>query len=167
MPGAGSNCNVEGISASGTSVFSYIERMSRNTKTCLIIDDDTDDQEIFAAALDELGGTYKCVAVSSGVDALKMFRENIYFTPDYIFLDLNMPRLNGKECLREIKAIPHLTDIPVIIYTTSTSSQDIIDTRKLGATSFITKPFSISELMDVLKTFFQEYESVEVKTIKD
>lgn len=129
-------------------------------KTCFIIDDDTDDQEIFAAALDELEENYICVAASSGDEALARFRADPKFVPDYIFLDLNMPRLNGKECLAEIKHIPHLANVPVVIYTTSTSSRDMAETQALGATSFITKPFSITELIEILSAFFKNQESV-------
>jgi DNA-binding response OmpR family regulator len=70
--------------------------------------------------------------------------------PEYIFLDLNMPRMNGKQCLAEIKRIKKLSDVPVIIYSTSKLESDITETRKLGATYYMTKPNLFTELRDAI-----------------
>ena len=131
-------------------------------KTCFLIDDDVDDQEIFVMALNQLDIQFHCFVASIGNDSLhKLKRETVL--PDYIFLDLNMPRMNGKECLKELKKNERLQNIPVIIYTTSSSKADIEDTLKLGAAGFITKPFSLKELTDTLTQFFRkEKESVTI-----
>jgi CheY-like chemotaxis protein len=132
-------------------------------KTCFLIDDDVDDQEIFIMALDQLLDIrFHCTVASNGNEALqKLKRESVL--PDYIFLDLNMPRMNGKECLKELKKNERLRNIPVIIYTTSSSRADMEDTLKLGAAGFITKPFSLKELTVTLTNFFQkEKESVTI-----
>lgn len=131
-------------------------------KTCLLIDDDVDDQEIFIMALDQLVIQFQCTVANNGNEALqKLKRESVL--PDYIFLDLNMPRMNGKECLKELKKNERLQNIPVIIYTTSSSKADMEDALKLGAAGFITKPFSLKELTDTLTHFFQkEKESVTI-----
>jgi DNA-binding response OmpR family regulator len=127
------------------------------TKTCLLIDDDLDDQEIFALALQQVSERFQCQMVNDGYEALQCLRNDSYVLPDFIFLDLNMPRMNGKECLAEIKKHDHLKDIPVIIYSTSSFQDDIIQTRKLGAAAFITKPFSIDELSAKLVEVFQAH----------
>lgn len=113
---------------------------------CFLIDDDHEDQEIFSLALNAIDEDIDCVTASDGVDALNKLRKERGFTPHFIFLDLNMVRMNGRECLKEIKKIPHLNDIPVIIYSTSSAQKDITETKLLGATDYIVKPPSISIL---------------------
>jgi CheY-like chemotaxis protein len=71
--------------------------------------------------------------------------------PDYIFLDLNMPVLTGRDCLIEIRKLTRFKQTPVLIYTTSSGEKDKEDVIKLGATSFITKPNKVSVLTSVLK----------------
>lgn len=127
--------------------------MSRKGKVCLLIDDDIDDIEIFGIAIDELGKDIKCFTAIDGAEALKMLG-NENFVPDYIFLDLNMPRMNGKQCLIEIKKIPRLAQVPVIMYSTSSSQRDVDETKKLGATFFLTKPSTISSLTEILGDVF-------------
>lgn len=122
---------------------------------CLLIDDDLDDQEIFALALQQVNPELKCVSATSAHEALAKLALPSPL-PAYIFLDLNMPRMNGKECLREIKKMSHLQDIPVIIYSTSSLRNDVVETLRLGASEFITKPFSMPELVAVLRSFFEK-----------
>ncbi|HEY0047074.1 MAG TPA: response regulator, partial [Flavobacterium sp.] len=71
--------------------------------------------------------------------------------PDFIFLDLNMPEKGGKECLVEIRKHSKLKEIPVIIYSTSSSKKDIDDTYELGANLYITKPNSFTELRKAVR----------------
>ena len=111
-----------------------------------MVDDDTDDQEIFALALAEVDNSISCVTAKSGIEALDRLNES-NFRPDYIFLDLNMPRMNGKQCLKKIKDQASLSEIPVVIYSTSSERRDIEETKALGAAAFITKPPGISELI--------------------
>lgn len=70
--------------------------------------------------------------------------------PGLILLDLNMPRKDGREALREIKANPELRSIPVVVMTTSKAEEDILSTYDLGVNSFITKPVTFDGLVDVL-----------------
>lgn len=129
--------------------------MNSFKKICLLIDDDVDDQEIFALAMDKISFPFVCQVANNGFEALqKLGKENVL--PDYIFLDLNMPRMNGKECLRELKKNARFRNIPVVIYSTSSSQSDINDTKKLGAAAFIIKPFSLDALTEKLNNFFQE-----------
>ena len=125
--------------------------MSRDI-TCFLVDDDTDDLEIFAIAVAETGQPITCTTASDGIDALRLLREDETFLPDFIFLDLNMPRMNGKQCLAEIKKIERLERVPVVIYSTSANQRDIDDALKLGAAHFLTKPSSISALTETLST---------------
>ena len=73
-------------------------------------------------------------------DALQHLKNDPHSLPDYIFLDLNMPRMNGREFLQELKRNYQLKEIPVVIYTTSSSGRDVEEARELGAKEFLTKP---------------------------
>jgi CheY-like chemotaxis protein len=126
-------------------------------KTCFLIDDDEDDQEIFTLALREADASIRCVTANDGVEALTRLTGDKTFIPDYIFLDLNMPLMNGKECLREIRKHTHLRDVPVIIFSTSSEPHEIEETRRLGANEFITKPPLISSLSRQLAEFFKTF----------
>ena len=121
--------------------------------TCFLVDDDEDDREIFALALRDLGEHINCVLANDGMDALEKLRTSDTL-PDYIFLDLNMPRMDGKECISEIKRDSRLFDIPVVIYSTSSSAKDRADAKRLGATQFFTKPPSIRALSSALGEIF-------------
>ena len=118
-------------------------------KTCLLVDDDEDDTEIFAIAMGEADSSIDCVFASDAAAALSLL-EDKSFVPDYIFLDLNMPQMSGKECLVEIRKRQHLSAVPVIIFSTSASQRDMDDTHALGASSFITKPPLIATLTEKL-----------------
>ena len=112
--------------------------------TCFIVDDDREDQEIFAIAVEEIDSRIQCITAIDGVEALEKLKQG--FMPDFIFLDLNMPRMGGKETLREIRKIPALFHVPIIAYSTSSETRDIEDMEKLGADHFITKPPDITSL---------------------
>ena len=134
--------------------------MTHGPKICFLIDDDQDDQEIFSMALQKVDVPIVCVVASDCGEAIKKLSKDTSFNPDYIFLDLNMPRMNGKECLKEIKKHAHLKDIPVVMYSTSLKTSDIEETKKLGAIEFITKPSSIPTLTRVLNNFFKTNVSI-------
>ncbi|HEY3429812.1 MAG TPA: response regulator [Cyclobacteriaceae bacterium] len=123
--------------------------------TCLLIDDDIDDREIFALALEDLGLNCSFLTAKNGVDALTLLRSNQSLIPEFIFIDLNMPLLNGKLCLSEIKKIERLHQVPAIIYTTSSHERDIQETRELGALHYLVKPASITTLADYLLKLFK------------
>jgi DNA-binding response OmpR family regulator len=128
-------------------------------KICFLIDDDTDDQEIFSLALNQIDENFECQVAGNGLEGLQQLKKS-RILPDYIFLDLNMPKMNGKECLKELKKNDRLKTVPVIIYTTSSSTMDMADTKALGATAFITKPFSLTELTETLTSFFESHVSI-------
>jgi CheY-like chemotaxis protein len=116
------------------------------TRTFFIVDDDIDDQELFMEAVGEVDSSIKCVASSDCDEALEMLKSGRLPKPDIIFLDLNMPRVNGKQCLGELKKVANLRDIPVIIYSTSSEKRDIEETSRLGAAHFLTKPNKFDDL---------------------
>jgi CheY-like chemotaxis protein len=121
----------------------------------LIIDDDDDDRILLREALEEVGCRPLCLAASDGYEALKSLRNADYPKPEVIFLDLNMPRVNGIQCLRELKKDKSLQNIPVIIYTTSKQESDKEQTKTLGAAFFLTKPTSFNKLCQILLQLFE------------
>ncbi|WP_262888771.1 MULTISPECIES: response regulator [Chitinophaga] len=120
----------------------------------LLIDDDVDDRMIFGDVLKELVPDIIYNEAINGEDALVRLEEGL--VPDLIFLDLNMPRVDGKQFLAELRQIEHLRHIPVIIYTTSSHESDKKETRALGASYFITKPNSLHELSQLLKGILEQ-----------
>lgn len=119
--------------------------------TILLIDDDDDDWEIFQAALNKVSDTGNHYAIKYAKQALeKLERQEI--TPDLIFLDLNMPAMNGLEFLGHIKKIKNAKDIPVIIFSTSSHAEIKNQAKKLGAYDFITKPHDFNELVNLFQS---------------
>jgi len=125
--------------------------MTSRPMTFFLVDDDFDDASLFQATLSDVDPNIKFAHAADGQDALdQLLSKSI--RPNLIFLDLNMPRMDGKECLALIKQEDDLKDIPVIMYTTSSQSQDIEQTMLQGAVCFITKPSSIRELENILSS---------------
>lgn len=122
---------------------------------CFLVDDDTDDQEIFESALKEIDSSIKCIVANDGTEALTKLNHDETFIPDFIFLDLNMPGINGKQCLAEIKKHERFDSTPVVIYSTTVNERDMDEIDRLGAIAFFTKPSRFSELCatlsDILK----------------
>lgn len=118
----------------------------------LLIDDDEDDRELFQISLDDVEQKTDLTCAENGSEALEMLKNGTVI-PDYIFLDLNMPQMSGRECLRALKEDIDLSHIPVIIFSTSSDPRDIQETKELGAIAFITKPPRTSELTQILNKF--------------
>ena len=117
----------------------------------LLIDDDEDDQEIFLAAVEEISTSATCIAYNNARTALQKL-ENGELSVDIIFLDLNMPIMNGKQFLIAFMKNDSLKKIPVIVLSTSSQQQAIHEAKSLGATDFITKPADYVELKNILFT---------------
>src|SRR5690349_9503953 len=100
-------------------------RVGKFYKRLFIIDDDVEDQEIFKEAVMEVDASIQCYSSTSGEEALQQLEQEVMVLPDLIFLDLNMPKLNGKQILKEIKNTNLLKRIPVIMYSTSFAPRDI------------------------------------------
>lgn len=119
----------------------------------LNVDDDAEDREFFCEALREIDSAITCLLADSGAKALSIL-QNHQPLPDYIFLDINMPLMDGKACLRHLKTIPELKQIPVIMYSTSTDTQEIRECYALGAEDFLIKPNNYEKLVNDLTSIF-------------
>jgi DNA-binding NtrC family response regulator len=122
-------------------------------ETILHIDDDPDDHEIFYTALRKVNDIINYNAWTNAGKALATLIAK-KLTPDIIFVDLNMPAMNGQQFLVEIKKRENLWHIPVIILSTSSHIGTIELIKKLGAYEFITKPNSFDELVKILSSIF-------------
>lgn len=122
----------------------------------LLVDDDADDRKYFLDALAEIDPTIEGVTAKDGQQALALLGSPDFHLPDYIFLDLRMPRISGKQCLLQIKADSRLKDIPVIIYTTSRDVEESEELERLGAVHFISKPADPDEIYYVLTLVLEE-----------
>ena len=129
------------------------------TPIILIADDDEDDRMFTKEAFDENFEQNEIRFVNDGVELLDYLRrKNEYANPavsprpSIILLDLNMPKMDGREALKEIKSDPNLRTIPVVVLTTSKAEQDIVKTYDLGVNCFITKPVSFTAFLEVART---------------
>ncbi len=123
----------------------------------LCAEDDPDDRMLMRDAIAECDFLDGVQFVDDGADLLAYLRRQGSYAdpersprPGIVVLDLNMPRVDGREALRQIKGDPDLRSIPVVILTTSSAPSDIATTYQFGASSFITKPSSYSELVNVV-----------------
>ena len=117
-------------------------------KKILLIDDDEDEQIFFTEALKEINVSVKCFCAVTAEEGMKLLK---HFLPDVIFLDMNMPVLNGLECLELIKKDDGLKKIPVIIYSTGMDEHMFKDATRKGAFTCIKKKDTIKELASTLK----------------
>jgi CheY-like chemotaxis protein len=122
-------------------------------------DDDEDDCMLAREALAESRLANNLYLVRDGEELMDYLYQrgkyadlNLAPRPGLILLDLNMPKKDGREALREIKADPQLKHIPVVVLTTSKAEEDIYRSYELGANSYITKPVTFASLVEVMKT---------------
>ncbi len=143
----------------------------------LLADDDEDDCFLVKEAFEESHISNNLQIVNDGEELLRYLYHKGDFSdsskypkPDLILLDLNMPRIDGKQALAEIKSDELLRKIPVVILTTSEAEEDIVKTYDLGVNSFITKPISFEGLVEVIKTlgkyWFQIVKLPKLKTLQ-
>ena len=126
--------------------------------TVLLAEDNPADQNLTRRALDR--GVIHCDlrVVSNGEEAMDYLLQRKKFTdpaacprPDLLLLDLNMPRLNGRQVLEQMKADPNLDIIPVVVLTTSRQEEDVVRSYKLGCNSFIQKPIEVRDFVAALE----------------
>lgn len=124
----------------------------------LMVDDDPDDYQLTKAALKESGEQVRLERVADGEELLdylfyrgKFVDTERSFRPSLILLDLNMPVKNGKEALAALKLNPDFRQIPVVVYTSSSSIDDIQSSYQMGASTYIPKPASFESLVDTMK----------------
>ncbi len=125
----------------------------------MMAEDDPDDRLLAAEALREAYTDEGLVFVEDGEKLLAYLRREGDFAllaeddlPDIILLDLNMPRKDGREALREIKQDPTLRHIPIVVFTTSQSEEDVVRSYDLGVNSFIVKPTSFNGLVEAMQS---------------
>jgi CheY-like chemotaxis protein len=121
-----------------------------------IVDDDEDDKKLFIESAKEINESISFVTASDGQEALRLLKDEHNKPPDYIFLDLRMPRVGGRKCLEEIGKDKRLQNVPVFIYTTSADVKDSIELREMGAVHFITKPADPSDIYYILSVVLNE-----------
>ena len=131
----------------------------QTTVNILLADDDEDDCMLAREALAESRLSSELYVVRDGEELMDyLYHRGRYVSlsssprPGLILLDLNMPKKDGREALKEIKNDPELRKIPVIVLTTSKAPEDIYRTYELGANSFITKPMNFAALVEVMRT---------------
>lgn len=121
----------------------------------LMADDDADDRILTKEALEESRVLNELRFVEDGEELMDYLKKRGKYAdaprPGLILLDLNMPRKDGREALKEIKADPELRRIPVVVMTTSKAEEDIFRSYDLGASSFITKPVTFDRLVELMK----------------
>ena len=127
--------------------------------TILMADDDVEDRLLMQEAFDENRLANDLRFVDDGEQLMDYLHRRESFAnidksprPDLILLDLNMPRKDGREALKEIKSDPELRRIPIVVLTTSQAEEDVLRTYDLGVNSYITKPVTFEGLTDVVKT---------------
>lgn len=132
--------------------------------TILLADDDVDDRDLTRDAMrrNRLGGELRWV--EDGEELLDYLNHRGRYSdpeesprPGIILLDLNMPRMDGREALREIKANPELRRIPIIVLSTSSADEDVLRSYELGANCFITKPSTFEQLVDVVRVLGEHW----------
>jgi CheY-like chemotaxis protein len=125
--------------------------------TILMADDDADDRDLAREALEESRLLNDLHAVNDGEELLEYLRHEKRYEgqdaprPDLILLDLNMPKIDGREALTALKKDPALRSIPVVVLTTSRAEEDVARSYDLGANSFISKPVTFAGLVDVMR----------------
>ena len=124
--------------------------MQKETIYILLADDDEDDRIFFRDAFKEIKIKTEVKLVKDGFELMNYLKNPDITLPHILFLDLNMPRKNGIECLQEIKQLEHLKDVAVAIYSTSASENDIEQTFVKGANIYIKKPNDFEALKKTL-----------------
>lgn len=138
-----------------------------SVKKILIVDDDSDDREMFCEALKEVTPDSICYTAASGRAAIMLLENREMELPDLIFLDVNMPVMNGSEFLSIIKRNESYNRISVIIYSTSSFLEDVEKAQRAGALCFFTKPSNFNTLKESLFLVVQHLSTGSLKTLSN
>jgi len=133
--------------------------MSKNNNIVILMADDDEDDQLMARDAFETNRLHNVLYfVKDGIELMNYLRRQGNFSdpstsprPGLILLDLNMPLMDGREALKEIKSDPELHSIPIVVLTTSSAEEDIIKTYEYGVNSFITKPVTFHGLVEAIK----------------
>jgi CheY-like chemotaxis protein len=126
---------------------------SSKIKFILLADDDDDDTMLFVEATEKLSSNIKVSLANDGQKLLGLLDSSSM--PDIIFLDLNMPKKSGLECLRSIRSDVRYDRIPVIMYSTSQSKRDIDESYVAGANYYVVKPYEFEHIISILQKLFE------------
>ena len=124
-------------------------------KCCLLVEDDPDDQELFIDAVHSISSQAGCYVVSNGEEALSALQFQPGFDPDYIFTDLNMPRMHGFQFLEILRGLESFRSVPVIVLSSDFSEATKERARQLGASAFYPKA-PPGALREILKPYFAD-----------
>ena len=127
------------------------------SKTIFLVDDDVDDCDIFRFALETLQVKANLVCAYDGINALEQMAMPDFERPDLILLDLNMPRMDGKQLLARLRSLPDYAQAPIVVYSTSAAPADINAATEGGATVFMTKHSSLPRMCEDLQTLLLRY----------
>lgn len=135
-----------------------INRFKNKEGIILLVEDNPADQQLCLRAFQKGKTNARIFVVSDGQEAMEFLLNRDSFSnplefprPDLILLDINMPRMDGKQVLKEIKANPFLKVIPVVMLTTSDHEKDIIDSYNLGVNAYISKPVQNNDFVEVVE----------------
>ena len=125
------------------------------TMSVLLVDDDPGDVLMIEEALESVGAPRRVYVAHDGEEAVAFLRRTGDFEdaprPDVVLLDLNMPRMDGRQVLAEIKNDPELRSIPIVVLTTSQAPTDILSSYSLHANAYVTKPMNLDGLTEVVR----------------
>jgi CheY-like chemotaxis protein len=122
-----------------------------------LVDDDRDDQEIFSFILEEISTDIKLLCAADGVEAMQLLTSDTSIHPDYIFLDVNMPRMNGLECLSALRKLDRLAEIPIYLYSTSDEVDVVKQSLSAGPIGFVRKEANTDLVRQKLVEIFHEH----------
>ncbi|HEY9045943.1 MAG TPA: response regulator [Ohtaekwangia sp.] len=125
-------------------------------KKILLVDDDQDDADLFCEALKDVNPAAICSWANDGSDLVKKIENNRIDNPDLVFLDINMPQMNGWEVLDYLKKNDRFADVPVIMFSTTSSVYDGRKALDKGALCFYEKPTSFLDLKDFLRSISEK-----------
>jgi len=129
--------------------------VDRRAIDVLLVEDDPGDALMIRESFEHHEITHALHHVTDGVEAMRFLRGEDEFAgrprPDLILLDLNLPRMDGREVLREVKGDPTLRAIPIVVLTTSEADEDILRSYELHANAYVTKPVELDQFMEVIR----------------
>jgi len=125
-------------------------------KTVVLIDDDPDDLFFMKEALDKIDSSLVCFSFTNPEEALRTLTKELVFSPDYIFVDINMPMMTGYDCLRELRKSDGLKETTIIMYSTYLPSIEAEKLKKQGATYSFQKPYKAGEYLSILRNIIKE-----------
>ncbi len=128
---------------------------------CLVIDDDLDDQEIFLMCVEEVNPRIICRTANNGAEAIALLETDVEYIPQFIFLDVNMPKMNGLECLKRLQQFSRLKKTKIFMYSTTSESSFVEKAGALGAADFLIKPAKTDTLKEQLEKIFPSPHAVD------